>query len=105
MSTIFFHQLQKIHCQLLPPIVAKIIHNVSNHCTITCCHLVVQKLIIIPRNLSGELLWKYMCSIKMAEIDNEALYSSDSDDETIEITNEHNQVIGDLLGKLPALQK
>ena len=40
----------------------------------------------------------------MAEIDNEALFSSDSDDETIEITNEHNQVIGHLLGKLPALQ-
>ena len=45
-----------------------------------------------------------MCSIKMAEFDNEALFSSDSDDETIEITNEHNQVIGHLLGKLPALQ-
>ena len=45
-----------------------------------------------------------MCSIKMAEIDNEALFSSSDEGETIEITNEHNQVIGHLLGKLPALQ-
>ena len=45
-----------------------------------------------------------MCLLKMDAIENDVVFSSADEDNEIELTNEHDEVIGHILGKLPALE-